>query len=217
MLQKEYQDLGDEELYRHARLVTSAVIAKIHTIDWTVELLKTATLLAGMRANWYGLLEAGKSRRPIFFNGGVRRRLSDALTDARSPHLRDITAAPGPNKSPPLTQKVPMQNLIGHNGENSLSEIGFERQMVSMGHQACGALQLWNYPVWMRDLVAQNVDGTDRPNHVDMPALEVYRDRERKIARYNQFRRALLLIPISKWEDLTDDKEAIKVLKRSLW
>lgn len=41
----------------------------------------------------------------------------------------------------------------------------------------------------------------------------VYRDRERKIARYNQFRRALLLIPISKWEDLTDDKEEIKLLK----
>ena len=41
----------------------------------------------------------------------------------------------------------------------------------------------------------------------------VYRDRERQVARYNQFRRALLLIPISKWEDLTDDKEIIKALK----
>ena len=45
--------MGDNDLYRHARLVTSAVIAKIHTIDWTVELLKTDTLLAGMRGNWY--------------------------------------------------------------------------------------------------------------------------------------------------------------------
>jgi alpha-dioxygenase len=53
MFQKEYPEFGDEELYRHARLVTSAVIAKIHTIDWTVELLKTDTLLAGMRGNWY--------------------------------------------------------------------------------------------------------------------------------------------------------------------
>jgi alpha-dioxygenase len=44
--------LEDEDIYRHARLVTSAVIAKIHTIDWTVELLKTETLHAGMRANW---------------------------------------------------------------------------------------------------------------------------------------------------------------------
>ena len=31
--------------------------------------------------------------------------------------------------------------------------------------------------------------------------------------RYNQFRRALLLIPITKWKDLTDEKEAIEVLK----
>lgn len=51
-LQKEYPNLGDEELYRRARLVTSAVIAKVHTIDWTVELLKTDTMRAGMRANW---------------------------------------------------------------------------------------------------------------------------------------------------------------------
>lgn len=50
--QEHYPDLDDEKLYRHARLVTSAVIAKIHTIDWTVELLKTDTLLAGMRINW---------------------------------------------------------------------------------------------------------------------------------------------------------------------
>lgn len=50
--QERYPDFDDEQLYRHARLVTSAVIAKIHTIDWTVELLKTETLLAGMRINW---------------------------------------------------------------------------------------------------------------------------------------------------------------------
>ncbi|XP_076909736.1 alpha-dioxygenase PIOX-like [Bidens hawaiensis] len=55
-LKKEYPDLDDEDLYRHARLVTLAVIAKVHTIDWTIELLKTDMLKAGMRANWYGLL-----------------------------------------------------------------------------------------------------------------------------------------------------------------
>ena len=50
--QSEYPDMDDEDLYRHARLTTSAVIAKIHTIDWTIELLKTDTLVAGMRINW---------------------------------------------------------------------------------------------------------------------------------------------------------------------
>ncbi|VFQ58515.1 unnamed protein product [Cuscuta campestris] len=111
--------MEDEELYRHARLVTSAVIAKVHTIDWTLELLKTGTLRAGMRANW-----------------------------------------------------VDVVDLIGRKGEESLSTIGFTRQMVSMGHQSCGALELWNYPCWMRDLVPQSPDEIERPNHIDLRALE---------------------------------------------
>lgn len=235
-LKKEYPKLSDEELYHYARRVTSAVIAKIHTIDWTVELLKTDTLLAGMRANWYGLL--GKKFKDTFGHVGdaslsglvglkkpqdhaVPYSLTEEFVSVYRMHsllpdhllLRDITATPGSNKSPPLSEKVPLPNLVGHKGEETLEGIGFIRQMVSMGHQACGALELWNYPMWLRDLIPQNVDGTDRPYHVDLPALEVYRDRERDVARYNQFRRSLLLIPISKWEDLTDDVEAIDTLK----
>ncbi|TYI30711.1 hypothetical protein E1A91_A05G391400v1 [Gossypium mustelinum] len=193
-------------------------------------------LLAGMRANWYGLLGkkfkdtfghvGGSSlgglvglRKPV--NHAVPYSLTEEFTSVYrlhqllpdSIHLRNINVAPGPNKSPPLLEEVPMPESIGHKGENTLSQIGFTRQFVSMGHQACGALELWNYPSWLRDLVAQDVDGKDRPDHVDLAALEIYRDRERKVARYNQFRRALLLIPISKWEDLTEDKNAIEVLK----
>ncbi|GKB40960.1 alpha-dioxygenase 1-like protein, partial [Tanacetum coccineum] len=59
----------------------------------------------------------------------------------------------------------------------------------------------------------QNLDGTDRHDHVDLASLEIYRDRERSVARYNDFRRSLFLIPISKWEDLTDDQEAIDTLR----
>ncbi|XP_027358520.1 alpha-dioxygenase 1 isoform X2 [Abrus precatorius] len=235
-LKNNYPELEDEELYRHARLVTSAVIAKVHTIDWTVELLKTDTLLAGMRGNWYGLL--GKKFKDTFGhvggailgglvglkrpeNHGVPYSLTEEFVSVYRMHsllpdnlnLRDISATPGSNKSPPLIKEVPMKNLIGLQGEKALTEIGVSTQLVSMGHQACGALELWNYPMWLRDLIPQNTDGTERPDHVDLAALEIYRDRERNVARYNQFRRALLLIPISKWEDLTDDKEAIQVLE----
>lgn len=235
-LKNEYRELDDEGLYRHARLVTSAVIAKIHTIDWTVELLKTDMLLAGMRANWYGLL--GKKFKDTFGhvggaalgglvglkkpnNHGVPYSLTEEFVSVYRMHsllpdhllLRDINSAPGPNKSPKLTKTVDMSKLIGIQGEKVLSEYGFTRQMVSMGHQACGALELWNYPWFLRDLIAQNVDGKERPDHVDLPALEIYRDRERNVARYNDFRRALLLIPISKWEDLTDDNEAVEMIR----
>ncbi|KAK6798737.1 hypothetical protein RDI58_006440 [Solanum bulbocastanum] len=234
-LKKEYPELEDEDLYRHARLVTSAVIAKVHTIDWTVELLKTDTLFAAMRANWYGLL--GKKFKDTFGhvggailgglvglkkpeNHGVPYSLTEEFVSVYRMHqllpdklqLRNIDATSGPNKSLPLTNEIPMGDLIGGKGEENLSRIGFTKQMVSMGHQACGALELWNYPIWMRDLIAQDVDGTDRPGHVDLPALEIYRDRERSVARYNEFRRRMLQIPITKWEDLTDDEEVIKTL-----
>lgn len=33
----EESELGDEEIFQKARLVVSAVVAKIHTVDWTVE------------------------------------------------------------------------------------------------------------------------------------------------------------------------------------
>ncbi|RYR56793.1 hypothetical protein Ahy_A05g022493 isoform C [Arachis hypogaea] len=226
-LKKNYPELDDKEIYRHARLVTSAVIAKIHTIDWTVELLKTDTLLAGMRkfkdtfGHVGGAILGGLVglKRPN--NHGVPYSLTEEFVSVYRMHsllpdnlqLRDISATPGPNKSPPLIKEIPMKNLIGLEGEKTLTKIGVASQIVSMGHQACGTLELWNYPMWLRDLIPQNLDGSERPNHVDLPVLEIYRDRERNVARYNQFRRALLLIPISKWEDLTDDKEAIEVLE----
>nr|WEU50850.1 POD1 [Lonicera caerulea] len=236
VLKKEYPKLDDEQLYSHAALVTSAVIAKVHTIDWTVELLKNNTLLAGMRANWYGLL--GKRFKDIFGhvggtilggivgskkpeNHGVPYSLTEEFTSVYRMHsllpdhllLRNINAVPGPNKSPPLIKEVELSILAGLEGEKTLSEIGFKRMMVSMGHQASGALVLRNYPVWLRDIIPQDIDGKDRPDPVDLPALEIFRDRERKVARYNDFRRSLLLIPISKWDDLTDDKEAINILE----
>ncbi|CAK9161298.1 unnamed protein product [Ilex paraguariensis] len=130
-------------------LVTSAVIAKIHTIDWTVELLKTDTLLAGMRANWYGLL--GKKFKDTFGhiggaslgglvglnkpeNHGVPYSLTEEFVSVYRMHsllpdhllLRDVNGAPGSNKSPPLIEK--RTSLIrdwiykanGFNGPSSL-------------------------------------------------------------------------------------------------
>lgn len=65
-----------------------------------------------------------------------------------------------------------MENLIGLKGEQTMSQIGFTNLMVSMGHQACGALELMNYPAWFRDLVPQDPNAHDRPDHVDLAALE---------------------------------------------
>ncbi|MDX1378928.1 MAG: peroxidase family protein, partial [Anaerolineales bacterium] len=57
-----YQDVSDEELFQIARLVVSAEIAKIHTIEWTTQLLYNEPLYQGMNSNWYGLFNLEESR-----------------------------------------------------------------------------------------------------------------------------------------------------------
>lgn len=54
-------DVTPDELFRVAQLVVSALIAKIHTIEWTTQLLYDEVLYLGMNANWHGLFR-GDSR-----------------------------------------------------------------------------------------------------------------------------------------------------------
>ncbi|MFA7060076.1 MAG: peroxidase family protein [Pedobacter sp.] len=50
-----YKEVTDNELFEAARLVISAEIAKIHTTEWTPQLLYDEPLYLGMNANWHGL------------------------------------------------------------------------------------------------------------------------------------------------------------------
>ncbi len=54
-----YKDVTADELFEAARLVVSAMIAKIHTIEWTTQLLYNEPLYLGMNANWGGLFGEG--------------------------------------------------------------------------------------------------------------------------------------------------------------
>ncbi|HEX2012515.1 MAG TPA: peroxidase family protein [Roseateles sp.] len=50
-----YREVTADELFEMARLVVAAEIAKIHTIEWTPQLLYGEPLFLGMNANWGGL------------------------------------------------------------------------------------------------------------------------------------------------------------------
>jgi len=52
-----FAEVTPRELFEIARLVVSAEIAKIHTIEWTTQLLYDEALHRGMNANWSGLFE----------------------------------------------------------------------------------------------------------------------------------------------------------------
>jgi hypothetical protein len=48
-------DVTADELFQAARLVVAAEIAKIHTIEWTTQLLYDEALFEAMNSNWHGL------------------------------------------------------------------------------------------------------------------------------------------------------------------
>jgi len=50
-----YRDASDEEIYQAGRLVVAALIAKVHTIEWTTQLLYDDPLYRAMNSNWFGL------------------------------------------------------------------------------------------------------------------------------------------------------------------
>ena len=55
-----YSQVTPEELYQVARLVVSAEIAKVHTIEWTTQLLYNEPLYQAMNSNWSGLIDQDK-------------------------------------------------------------------------------------------------------------------------------------------------------------
>lgn len=44
-----------DQIFDTARLINCALMAKIHTVEWTPAILKHPSLQIGMNANWWGL------------------------------------------------------------------------------------------------------------------------------------------------------------------
>ncbi len=63
-LRAAYPSWSDDQLFDKARLVNSALMAKIHTVEWTPAILGHPALQIAMRANWFGL--AGQRVHDLF-------------------------------------------------------------------------------------------------------------------------------------------------------
>jgi hypothetical protein len=74
------KDVSDEELFQAARLTVAAEIAKIHTIEWTTQLLYDEVLYRGMNANWSGLIRA---------DNDVSRALDHVAVDIKGKSIRE--------------------------------------------------------------------------------------------------------------------------------
>jgi hypothetical protein len=77
----------------------------------------------------------------------------------------------------------------------------------SFGIHNPGAVRLHNYPKSLQDLVQDNGD------RFDLGTIDILRDRERGVPRYNRFRELLHKAPVRSFEELTDVPEWAAQLK----
>jgi hypothetical protein len=96
------------------------------------------------------------------------------------------------------TDFTPMQ---GHQTRKAIDEYGMSDWIYSLGLAHPGAITLHNHPNALRNLVRVNGD------HVDIATIDILRDRERGVPRYNDFREKLRKRRVEKFEDLTPNPE----------
>jgi hypothetical protein len=228
-LKEHYPDWDDTLLFNVARLVNAAVMAKIHSVEWTPAILPNQSLDMGLNANWFGMLtykfRKAKDRKTVAeFNvsnpemgGLVGNKINKhgqpyGLTEEFVEVYRLHSLLPESlrlrrHDTGEAIEEVPFPASRQAGSPKVTHRVGMVNLLYSFGNLHPGQLVLNNYPRFMQEL---SVPG----NPVfDLGAIDILRARERGVPRYNEFRRQLGLNPIRKFEDLTDDEDTIARIK----
>lgn len=225
-LAKAYPTMTDQQLYDTARLVTSALIAKIHTVDWTPAIIAHPTTVAAMRGNWFGLLGErigrllGRVNSGVLLSGipgssptdhhGVPYSLTEEFVAVYRMHplIPDrVTVRSLADDS--VVDEVELSDLLLDRVREQLRKTTIEDWFYSFGTGHPGALSLHNFPQHLRHLA--RAGGTE----IDLAAIDILRTRELGVPRYNSFRRHFRLKPVRSFEELTGgDRELAEEIRQ---
>jgi Animal haem peroxidase len=208
-LRAENPTWSDDELYTRARLINAALMAKIHTVEWTPAIISHPTTKYGMKANWWGILgkTLGKKTRNEVLGGipgsevnhhGVPYSLTEEFVAVYRMHpltpddftFRSI-------EDDHVIEERTFRELGALDVRARLDAIGMVDSLYSFGIAHPGAITLHNYPRFLQEF--HKADGTV----VDLAATDVLRIRERGVPRYNEFRRLFHLKAPETFEELT--------------
>ena len=253
-----YRDVTPDQLFEIARLVVAAEIAKIHTTEWTPQLLYNEPLYLGMNGNWNGLLgenggllskalnniivqNFGKSKdvakstewysvfasgpgifglgskvpgyditNPKYTNGGVNHfgspfnfpeefvsvyRLHPLVPDLLE--YRELNV--DPNK---IAKRISVVETFQGKATPFTQSMGLANWGLTLGRQRLGLLTLHNSPLFLQNLKMSRLDS--KTQQIDVVALDIIRDREHGVPRFNEFRRQYGLRQLTSFDDFMD-------------
>jgi hypothetical protein len=243
-----YGQVTNDELFEIARLIVAAEIAKIHTIEWTPQLLYDEPLYAAMNSNWSGLfrdnpLASAVTKRivarlasannaklhtqlysafaagpGIFGTGSDRAYPQEMMAGVNHfgvpfnfpeefvsvyrlhplvPDMIEFRDLSDPDK---IANRVPVIDTFRAKATAKMHEGGLSNWALSLGRQRLGLLELRNHPQFLQNLdLRPRLDTT-----LDVAALDIIRDREHGVPRFNEFRRQIGLRQLTSFDDFID-------------
>ena len=223
-LQARYPAWGNDELFDRARLVNAALIAKIHTVEWTPAVIGHPTTVSALRANWWGLMGERMRRRFGRISSsellcGIPGSPTDhfgvpfALTEEfvavyrMHPMIRDEWSLRSVEDDGEIAE-LEFPELTGPAGLAVLDANRPGDLLYSLGTLNPGLVRLHNYP--------RTLQHFERPDGelMDLAAVDVMRTREVGVPRYNEFRRLMHLPRVERFEDLTDEPAWAEQIRR---
>ena len=254
-----YSDVSPDELFEVARLVVAAEIAKIHTTEWTTQLLYDEPLYRAMNSNWHGVfttdnaltkalatvvsslggssdpsrantwysvlasgpgifgLGSNKSdwsiKNPDDVNGGINHFgspfnfpeefVSVYRLHPLVPDLIEYRKVPSPDV---IRSKIPVVETFRGRSTPLMHQRGVANWGLSMGRQRLGTLALQNSPRFLQNLAMDRLTSPTRK--IDVVALDIVRDREHGVPRFNEFRRQYGLRQLTSFDDFVDSRLA---------
>jgi len=232
-LRREYPGWEEDAYYRTGRLVVAALIAKIHTVEWTPAILATKTIDISLKANWYGAPKDWLSQLGIWLTDvhaikGIPETLPDhhaapySLTEEFATVYRmhplipddfaffrhlDGKPAAANSAEEPATNLRTFGQIQGKETAGFMRKLGLSDVAYSFGLANPGAITLQNYPRHLREFTRGNGE------RIDLSVVDLVRERTRGLPRYNEFRRLLHRPKVRDFGEITSNTEWARELR----
>ncbi|MEM9265200.1 MAG: peroxidase family protein [Cyanobacteria bacterium P01_F01_bin.13] len=226
-LKQEYSHWSDDVLFNHARLINAALMAKIHTVEWTPAILPLPATDIALNVNWSGFL--GEDLKQVLGSVG-EGELTDLLSGIIGSETDHHTAPyylteefasvyrmhpliPDELQFYSLENNQPLQSadffqMSGKRSRALLESISLPDLYYSFGISHPGEISLHNYPRALQQLVRDNGEV------LDLAAVDILRDRERGVPRYNRFRELIGRPRVRSFEEISSNRQWVEEMRQ---
>jgi hypothetical protein len=221
-LHRRNPEWNDQELFDHARLIVAALTAKIHTVEWTPGILAHPAVQVAMGANWWGLLGQGikKAIGRVSDNESISGIIGSPTDQHGAPYAITEEFVSVYRLHPLIPDDLTIRSVSdgrvlretnffeasGRRTRSLFDHAEVADVFYSLGIAHPGALCLHNYPRFLQKLERDNGE------LFDLAMIDVLRDRERGVPRYNQFREMIGKERVKSFAEITSNEVWAKEL-----